>query len=53
MRVGWERCVSRGNARWTRLNSGGIPAGRAQKRRHGVGGVESPEEAGMQQEGQL
>ena len=30
-RVGQERCIGREGARWTRLNSGGIQAGEAQR----------------------
>ena len=48
-RVERECCISRGVARWARLNSGGIHAGGLRGGSHSVG---SPEAAGTQQRGE-
>ena len=36
-RVGFKRCISRREARWARLSSGGIPAGGVRGERHSAG----------------
>ena len=52
-RVGCECCISRREARWARLSSGGIPAGRVRRGSHSAGRCGISKKAGTQQGGQL